>query len=75
MVTIRDMMCHRTGLPRHDMSWYIFPTDSRDSLMKRLRYMEPSAAIRQKYQYNNFMFMLQGLITEKDNWKKLGGKS
>ncbi len=65
LVTIRDMMCHRTGLPRHDMSWYIFPTDSRDSLMKRIRYMEPSAAVRQKYQYNNFMFMLQGLIAEK----------
>ncbi len=64
LVTIRDMMCHRTGLPRHDMSWYIFPTDSRDSLMKRIRYMEPSAAVRQKYQYNNFMFMLQGLIAE-----------
>jgi CubicO group peptidase (beta-lactamase class C family) len=65
LVTIRDMMCHRTGLPRHDMSWYIFPTDSRDSLLKRIQFMEPSAAIRQKYQYNNFMFMLQGLIAEK----------
>ena len=20
--TLRDMMCHRTGLPRHDLSWY-----------------------------------------------------
>ncbi|NMC39408.1 MAG: serine hydrolase [Bacteroidales bacterium] len=73
LVTIRDMMCHRTGLPRHDMSWYIFPTDSRDSLMKRIRYMEPSAAVRQKYQYNNFMFMLQGLVAEKitgTSWEK-----
>ncbi len=65
LVTIRDMMCHRTGLPRHDMSWYIFPSDSKDSLMKRIRYMEPSTDVRQKYQYNNFMFMLQGLISEK----------
>lgn len=65
LVTVRDMMCHRTGLPRHDMSWYIFPSDSRDSLMRRIHYMEPSAAIREKYQYNNFMFMLQGLLAEK----------
>src|SRR5207249_1772591 len=21
-VTLIDMMCHRTGLPRHDLSWY-----------------------------------------------------
>ena len=20
--SLRDMMCHRTGLPRHDLSWY-----------------------------------------------------
>src|SRR5689334_7622101 len=24
-VTLRDMMCHRTGLPRHDLSWYASP--------------------------------------------------
>jgi CubicO group peptidase (beta-lactamase class C family) len=64
-ITIRDMMCHRTGLPRHDFSWYYFPTDSRDSLMRRIQFQEPSAGIREKYQYNNFMFMLQGLIVEK----------
>ena len=65
LITIRDMMCHRTGLPRHDYSWYLFPTDSRDSLMRRIQFQEPSAGIREKYQYNNFMFMLQGLISEK----------
>lgn len=65
LITIRDMMCHRTGLPRHDLSWYFFPTESKDSLMKRIQYMEPSADIREKYQYNNFMFMLQGLIDER----------
>ncbi len=65
LITIRDMMCHRTGLPRHDLSWYLFPSDSRDSLMRRIQFMEPSAGVREKYQYNNFMFMLQGLIVEK----------
>ncbi len=64
-ITIRDMMCHRTGLPRHDYSWYLFPTGSRDSLMKRIRYQQPSAGVREKFQYNNFMFMLQGLIVER----------
>lgn len=64
-ITLRDMMCHRTGLPRHDYSWYLFSTGSRDSLLRRLAYMEPSAGVRDKWQYNNFMFMLQGLIAEK----------
>ena len=27
--------------------------------------MEPSAGLREKWQYNNFMFLLQGMVTEK----------
>ena len=41
-VTLRDMMCHRTGLSRYDYSWYYFPSASADSLMMRMQYMEPS---------------------------------
>jgi CubicO group peptidase (beta-lactamase class C family) len=69
-VTLRDMMCHRTGLPRHDYSWYLFTTESRDSIMQRIPYMEPSAGLREKWQYNNYMFFLQGMVAE-----KLTGKS
>lgn len=65
MITIRDMMSHRTGLPRHDFSWYLFKSKSRDSLLQRIRYQEPSAGIRERWQYNNFMFLTQGMIAEK----------
>ena len=64
-LTISDLMCHRTGLPRHDYAWYFFNTSSRDSLIQKIQYQEPSAGVRQRYQYNNFMFMLQGVIAEK----------
>lgn len=64
-ITLRDMMCHRTGLPRHDYSWYLFSTSSRDSLIKRMQWLEPNAKVRDKWQYNNFMFMLQGAVVEK----------
>lgn len=67
-VTIRDLTCHRTGLPRHDLSWYLNPT-TRDSLIQRIQYMEPSAGLRERWQYNNFMFLLQGVIAEKLNGK------
>ena len=53
-ITLRDMMSHRTGLPRHDLSWYIDP-DTREALTKRVQYMEPSAPLRQRFQYNNFI--------------------
>jgi len=63
-VTIKDLMCHMTGIPRHDWSWYMFPTDDRDELMKRIEYHEPSTGLRQQWLYNNFMFMVQGAIAE-----------
>ena len=69
-VTILDMISHRTGLPRHDLSWYLFPTADKDSLLARVKYQEPFAGIRQQWYYNNFMYLAQGLITE-----KLTGKS
>ena len=64
-ITVRDLMCHRTGLPRHDFSWYLFNTASRDSLLQRIQYQEPTATPRQTWQYNNFMFLAQGMIAEK----------
>lgn len=65
LVTIRDMMIHRTGLPRHDYSWYLFPTHSRDSLIRRIEFQPPFAAVREKWYYNNFMFLAQGVVAER----------
>ena len=67
--TLRDMMCHRTGLPRHDMSWYA-SWATRSEFLERIQYFEPTAELREKWQYNNFMFMAQGVVIE-----KLTGKS
>lgn len=63
-VTIRDLMCHRTGLPRYDFSWYFFNSPVKDSLLARLKYMKPSAELREIWQYNNYMFLAQGMIAE-----------
>lgn len=68
-VTARDMMSHRTGLPRHDLAWYGSST-KRDSLVYMIRYFEKTAPLRRAWQYNNFMFVTQGVLAE-----KLSGKS
>jgi CubicO group peptidase (beta-lactamase class C family) len=67
--TLRDLISHRTGLPRHDFSWY-GSTASRSELLSRIQYQEPSAELREKWQYNNFMYLAQGMVIE-----KLTGKS
>ena len=64
-VIIKDLMRHSTGLPRHDISWYIFPSADKDSLIKRIAYQEPFTGLRQEWHYNNFMFLAQGVIAER----------
>jgi len=64
-IVVKDLMSHRTGLPRHDYSWYLFPTSDRDSLLARVAFQEPFTGVRRTWYYNNFMFLLQGVMTEK----------
>jgi CubicO group peptidase (beta-lactamase class C family) len=64
-IIIKDLMRHSTGLPRHDGAWYFFPSQNKDSLVTRMQYHEPFIGVRQKWYYNNFGFLLQGVITEK----------
>lgn len=73
-VTVRDMLCHRTGIPRHDFSWYSGAATTRDSLVRLIRYLEPSAPIRQLFQYNNLMYVAVANLLEKMNkksWEQL----
>ncbi|MBC3847204.1 serine hydrolase [Winogradskyella echinorum] len=64
-IIIKDLMRHSTGLPRHDGSWYFFQNHNKDSLVARIKYQEPFTGVRQQWYYNNFGFLVQGVITEK----------
>ena len=51
-VTVRDVLCHHSGLPRHDWVWV--PGDwSPAQMLAAMRYLEPSDDIRSTHQYNN----------------------
>lgn len=67
-LTIRDLVTHRSGLPRHDLAWYnsTFP---RKEILNRLPYFEPSCDLREKFQYNNFMYVVAGLVIERVSGK------
>jgi CubicO group peptidase (beta-lactamase class C family) len=60
-LTIRDLITHRSGLPRHDFVWYTSDF-SREDIVSRLQYLEPSKPLRTTFQYNNIMFMTAGYI-------------
>jgi CubicO group peptidase (beta-lactamase class C family) len=63
-LTPRDLVTHRSGLPRHDLTWYNNFEASRKSLVQELAYLEPSADLRAKFQYNNLMFLTAGYLEE-----------
>jgi len=60
-MTTRDLVTHRSGLPRHDLMWYNSPF-SRQELFDRLRYLEPNKDFRTTFQYQNLMFMTAGYL-------------
>jgi CubicO group peptidase (beta-lactamase class C family) len=59
-LTPRDLVTHRSGLPRHDLLWYNNTTSTREDLVRRLAYLPLSADLREKFQYNNLMFLTAG---------------
>lgn len=63
-ITLRDMVTHRSGLPRHDMLWYNNNDISRAGIVERLAELEPNRPLRQTWQYNNLMYVTAGYVTE-----------
>ena len=60
-MTPRDLLCHRSGLPRHDLAWY--GSDySREELYKSLHHLEATLGFREGWQYQNLMFMTAGYL-------------
>ncbi len=63
-LSVRDLVTHRSGLPRHDLLWYNNKTASREDLVRALAYLPPTADLREKWQYNNLMFLTAGYLLE-----------
>ena len=68
-VTARDILSHRTGLPRHDFVW-LFNNNDRESIFKNMKYLKPSKTLYAQYQYNNLMYNVTGVLVE-----RLSGKT
>lgn len=62
-LTLRDLLSHRSGLPRGDRLWYLSPFD-RAEVIRRLRFLEPATGFRSAYGYQNIMFLTAGQVAE-----------
>lgn len=58
-VTLRDLVCHRTGLSRHELLWYGAPW-GRAEVIRRIGLVAPSTPFRSRYEYQNIMYLIAG---------------
>jgi CubicO group peptidase (beta-lactamase class C family) len=65
-MTPRDLVTHRSGLPRHDLLWGPGLL-ARDELYQRLRFLEPTRDFRSYWQYQNLMYMTAGYLSGRLN--------
>jgi CubicO group peptidase (beta-lactamase class C family) len=63
-VTIVDLLSHRSGLPRHDLTWIGQPDQSRAEFVRRLRFLPLSKDLRQEFQYCNLGYLVAGHVVE-----------
>lgn len=61
-MTVRDLLSHRSGLPRHDLLWYNNLELTRADIIERLQYLEPNKTFREVWQYNNLMYITAGYL-------------
>jgi CubicO group peptidase (beta-lactamase class C family) len=61
LITPRDLLTHRSGLPGHNFIRFSTPL-ARAELVRRIRYLEPSHTFREVYQYNNLMYVTAGFL-------------
>jgi CubicO group peptidase (beta-lactamase class C family) len=61
-LTVTDLLSHRSGLPRHDLTWVGHPDLSRAELVRRLRFLPLSKDLREQFQYCNLGYLLAGHV-------------
>ncbi|HVS01538.1 MAG TPA: serine hydrolase [Thermoanaerobaculia bacterium] len=72
-LTVRDLLTHRSGLPRHDLVWY-GSEKSREELFASLPHLELTEDLRARFQYQNLMYLTAGYLAGEvagSNWEEL----
>ena len=63
-ISVIDLLCHRTGLPRHD--WVHEPGDRTPAeILSVMRYLELNSDRGSEYQYSNLCYNAAGLLIER----------
>jgi CubicO group peptidase (beta-lactamase class C family) len=58
-VTLRDLVCHRTGVRGHDLLWYRSPW-TQEEIIRRVGRVKPDGPFRASFLYQSTMFTAAG---------------
>jgi CubicO group peptidase (beta-lactamase class C family) len=62
-ITIRDLLCHRSGLPTWGGDLIAYGSRyTRDEILHRVRHIPPALGFRSAYSYSNLMYLAAGQI-------------
>lgn len=59
-ITVRDLLCHRSGLPRHDASMLTWEDFRPENITEMVAGLPPVCPLRYAWHYQNHMFVLAG---------------
>ncbi|AQT83529.1 hypothetical protein B1222_02335 [Paenibacillus larvae subsp. pulvifaciens] len=62
-ITFRDILCHRTGMPNHQLL-LVSPSLTEREQIDRLCYLEANEDFRKTWQYSNVMYTMLGFLVE-----------
>lgn len=67
MMTVRDLLVHRSGLPLGAGDLLYFPQSSHgpEDALKALPYLKPARGFRTGYDYDNILYLVAGVLIER----------
>ncbi|HUR49563.1 MAG TPA: serine hydrolase [Acidimicrobiales bacterium] len=63
-LTVRDTLCHSSGLPRHEFAWITNQRQSRAELVAKVAHLPAHRPFRRAWNYNNIMYTTAGYLVE-----------
>ena len=73
-MTVRDLLCHRTGLPPHTWSWVFGDVDRDTFMLERLPHLASHCGFRDRHAYSNIMYAFAGTVLQRTmgkSWEQL----
>jgi CubicO group peptidase (beta-lactamase class C family) len=73
LITIGDLLCHKSGIGGVDGTYIFFPAVKRIDLMPRLKYLKQNGPVNESWIYSNFGYVIAGTIVEQvtnQSWDK-----